>query len=68
MSHLGRYLRTHLSGSTAGVNLFDRAAKGLPEPASSTIRRIHRELVEERVALRAMMTALGVHDADHLQA
>lgn len=62
MSHLGRYLRTHLSGSTAGVNLFDRAARGLPEPASSIVRRIHGELVEERVALRAMMDALGVHE------
>lgn len=62
MSHLGRYLRTHLAGSTAGVNLFDRAADGLPEPASSIIRRIHGELVEERSALRSMMDALDVHE------
>ena len=62
MSHLERYMRTHLSGSTAGVNLFDRAAKGLPEPASSIVRRIHGELVEERVALRSMMHALGFHE------
>lgn len=62
MSHLARYLRTHLAGSTAGVNLFDRAAAGLPEPAAAAVRRIHRELVEERVALRGMMDALDVHE------
>jgi hypothetical protein len=62
MSHLERYMRTHLAGSTAGVDLFDRAAKGLPQPASSVIRRIHGELVEERVALRAMMDALGFRE------
>jgi hypothetical protein len=62
MSHLARYLRTHLAGSTAGVNLFDRAASGLPQPASSVVRRIQRELVEERRDLRAMMDALDVHE------
>jgi hypothetical protein len=62
MSHLERYMRTHLAGSTAGVDLFDRAAKGLPEPASSIIRRIHGELVEERVALRGMIAALGFQE------
>lgn len=62
MSHLARYLRTHLAGSTAGVNLFDRAANDHPEPAASVIRRIHGELVEERVSLRAMMAAVGVHE------
>ncbi|KRA38843.1 MULTISPECIES: hypothetical protein [unclassified Nocardioides] len=62
MSHLARYLRTHLAGSTAGVNLFDRAAGEHPEPAASVLRRIHGELVEERVALRAMMAAVGVHE------
>lgn len=62
MSHLGRYLRTHLAGSSAGVDLFDRAARGLPEPAASEIRRIQRELVEERRSLRSMMEALGVHE------
>lgn len=62
MSHLHRYLRTHLAGSTAGVDLFDRAARSHPEPAASVIRRIHGELVEERVALRAMMDRVGVHE------
>ena len=62
MSHLERYLRTHLAGSTAGVNLFDRAAGAFDEPAASVIRRIHGELIEERVALRAMMAALDVHE------
>lgn len=62
MSHLERYIRTHLAGSTAGVDLFDRSAEGLPDPASSAIRRIHGELVEERVALRGMMHALGFHE------
>lgn len=62
MSDLERYMRTHLAGSTAGVDLFDRAAKGLPEPASSIIRRIHGELVEERIALRQMIDALGFHE------
>jgi hypothetical protein len=62
MSHLARYLRTHLAGSTAGVHLFDRAAGEHAEPAASVIRRIHGELVEERVALRTMMSAVGVHE------
>jgi hypothetical protein len=62
MSHLERYMRTHLAGSTAGVDLFDRAAKELPEPASSIVRRIHGELVEERIALRGMITALGFRE------
>lgn len=62
MSHLERYMRTHLAGSTAGVDLFDRAARGLPQPASSAVRRIHGELVEERVALRGMMHALGFQE------
>jgi hypothetical protein len=61
MSDLARYLRTHLAGSTAGVNLFERAASEMPEPGASVIRRIHSELVEERVQLRAMMAALGIH-------
>ncbi len=63
MSHLSRYLRTHLAGSTAGVNLFERAAGEHPEPASSVIARIQGELVEERVALRAMMAALGIAES-----
>ncbi|MDO7868355.1 hypothetical protein [Nocardioides jiangxiensis] len=62
MSHLARYMRTHLAGSSAGVDLFDRAAKGLPEPAAAEVRRIQRELVEERKSLRRMMKALGVHE------
>lgn len=62
MSHLARYLRTHLAGSSAGVDLFDRAAKGLPEPAASEVRRIQQQLVEERAALKEIMTALGVHE------
>lgn len=62
MSHLARYLRTHLAGSTGGIDLFDRAARGLPEPAASAARRIRGELVEERDALRAMMAALDVHE------
>jgi hypothetical protein len=62
MNDLARYMRTHLAGSTAGVNLFDRAASEMPEPGASLIRRIHGELVEERVQLRAMMDALGFHE------
>lgn len=62
MSHLHRYLRTHLAGSTAGVDLFDRAARSHPEPAASVIRRIHGELVDERVALRAMMDRVGAEE------
>lgn len=60
MSHLDRYLRTHLAGSSAGVDLFDRAARKMPEPMSVQIRAIQRELVQERDQLRAMMQALGV--------
>lgn len=60
MSHLDRYLRTHLAGSSAGVDLFDRAARNMPEPFAGQIRAIQRELVEERIQLRAMMQALGV--------
>lgn len=61
MTHLARYMRTHLAGSNAGVHLFDRAAGGLPEPAASVIRRIHGELLEERDTLEAMMAAVDVH-------
>lgn len=60
MPHLDRYLRTHLAGSTAGVDLFDHAARKMPEPFAVQIRAIQRELVEERAQLRAMMQALGV--------
>jgi hypothetical protein len=62
MSDLARYMRTHLAGSTAGVNLFDRAASEMSEPGASIIRRIHGELVEERIQLRAMMGVLGFHE------
>lgn len=62
MNDLARYLRTHLAGSTAGVNLFDRAASNMPEPGASIIRRIHGELEEERVQLRAMIDRLGFHE------
>lgn len=62
MSHLARYLRTHLAGSSAGVHLFDRAAGGLPEPAASVIRRIHGELLEERDTLRGLMAAVEVNE------
>lgn len=62
MNDLARYMRTHLAGSTAGVNLFDRAASEMSGPEATIIRRIHEELVEERVQLRAMMDALGFHE------
>lgn len=60
MTHLGRYLRTHLATSDAEIDLFDRAAKGLPEPWAAEVRRIHGQLVGERADLRAMMKALGI--------
>lgn len=59
MNDLAKYMRTHLAGSTAGVSLFERGANEMSGPAATTIRRIHGELVEERIQLRAMIDALG---------
>jgi hypothetical protein len=59
---LGIYLNDHLAGATSGMELARRmtAAAEPGSTAAATLRRVTSEIVEDRQALIAMMTALGV--------
>ena len=56
---LGIYLNDHLAGATAGVELFRRAARAQPAPASQELQRLALEVEQDRQSLRALMQAVG---------
>jgi hypothetical protein len=58
---LGIYLNDHLAGATGGVELARRSvAAQRPGQARDVLRRIAREIAEDRAALMEIMAALGV--------
>jgi len=55
------YLNDHLAGSTAGLELFRRAARANADTEiGAELARLTAEIEEDRAALIAMMAALGV--------
>lgn len=61
MRRLDIYLNDHLAGATVGVGLSRRAAKqNRGAPSGEFLDRLHREIVEDRQTLRAIVRALGV--------
>ena len=58
---LGIYLNDHLAGATGGAELARRAAgSAASTEAAGPLRRFVTEVTEDRQALLAMMSALGV--------
>jgi hypothetical protein len=58
---LGIYLNDHLAGATAGVGLARRMAASRQGPSpGGDVRDLAAEIAADRVALIAMMTALGI--------
>jgi hypothetical protein len=61
MRRLDIYLNDHLAGATAGVELSRRAAKhNRGAQCGEFLDRLHREIVEDRQTLRAVMRAVAV--------
>ena len=55
------YLRDHFAGAAAGVNLFDRVARGHSDPqVRAHVARMHDEVALERQILRSIMAELDV--------
>lgn len=60
-SLLGIYLNDHLAGATGGLELFRRSAKAQRgSDAGDTLERLSAEVAQDREALLAIMTSLGV--------
>ena len=61
MRQLDIYLNDHLAGATVGVELTRRAANSnRGTPSAEVLERLHREIVEDRRTLVAVVRALGV--------
>jgi hypothetical protein len=61
MRQLDIYLNDHLAGATVGVELSRRAANSnRGTPSAEFLERLHREIVEDRRTLVAVVRALGV--------
>jgi hypothetical protein len=59
---LAVYLRDHLTGATAGLELFERAARARRgTPAGAELARLVHEIGEDRETYKALMATLGVH-------
>jgi hypothetical protein len=59
MRQLDIYLNDHLAGATVGVELSRRAARSnRGTPSGEFLERLHREIVEDRRTLVAVMRAL----------
>lgn len=59
---LAVYLRDHLTGATAGLELFERAARARRgTPAGDDLARLAQEIGEDRETYKALMATLGVH-------
>lgn len=55
------YLRDHMAGATAGVNLFDRVAGGHGDHGvRAQIAQLRAEIDQDRQALGRIMTTLGI--------
>lgn len=55
------YLRDHMAGATAGVNLFDRVAGGHGDHGvRAQIAQLRAEIDQDRMALGRIMAALGI--------
>lgn len=55
------YLRDHMAGATAGVNLFDRVASGHSDYEVRTqVARLASQVRQDRSDLGTIMTALGI--------
>ncbi|MCK5892392.1 MAG: hypothetical protein P1U38_14960 [Aeromicrobium sp.] len=59
MDLLAHYVRIHLTGAAAGLELFGRGADLHDPEARATTARIRHELVEERDWLRGLVKRLG---------
>jgi hypothetical protein len=58
---LGMYLQDHYAGSTAGVALFERAARSHSDPGTrARIAELAREVSEDRAEQLRIMAAVGV--------
>lgn len=67
--YLGIYLNDHLAGATAGQARFARAATAHDgTPTGEVLRRLHGEVVQDRLALMECMDRLGVPRRLSLQA
>ncbi len=63
-SPIAHHVHTHLAGSAAGIDLFDRSAGAQLDPEIGTVLRdIHGELLDERRRLRRMALDLGVGES-----
>ncbi len=63
MDALGHYVRLHLTGSSAGIELFSRGS-AFPDPeAREVVGRIRDELVDERRRLLAIAKRHGIRPA-----
>jgi hypothetical protein len=61
-SLLSTYLNDHLTGATAGVELFKRAAKQhAGTDSGETLMALATEVEDDRASLQALMSDLGVH-------
>ena len=55
------YLRDHFAGAAAGVNLFDRVARGHSDSrVRAQVARMHNEVAQEQQILRSIMAELDV--------
>lgn len=59
MDLLAHYVRIHLTGAAAGIELFGRGADLHDPQARATTARIREELFEEREWLRGLVERLG---------
>lgn len=55
------YLRDHMAGATAGVNLFDRVARGHSDYEVRTrVAQLRAQVTQDRTSLSRIMTDLGI--------
>lgn len=58
------YLRDHMAGATAGLNLFDRVSRNHSHARVRTeVARLREEIRDDREELRSIMNDLGVRQA-----
>lgn len=58
------YLRDHLAGATAGVNLFERVASGHSDSEVRTeVARLRTQVQQDRDTLAGIMVDLGIRQA-----
>lgn len=65
---LSVYLNDHLAGATGVVELFKRAAGSHSGPLGEEVARLRDEAVEDRRALRSLMSRLDVRESAPLVA